>query len=534
MSALNNSLMKSSYKDKNGEGDMRGKALCFILWFVRSLLVLLAIYGSAESLRNHVEDEIVLLPTEEELHQLEEHVPKVVLVRPNKLGAERSRRHNSLNSVDATAEDEFVMELVTGKEAVNNMGDNPHLPPFVDNSQLPSFPPIANQGSLSSCVAWATTYYQGSHEIGLLNGKNNKNSLNDVLSPKWTYTFINGGMDTGSSVFAAYELLSMQGAPSIVNFPNDNDFLAWDVNPQDWISALRNRMTNYQAIPGLGGDGPQNLTAIKNTLNNGHIVTFATYIDSWVYTKIGQDPENPNSPYEGQDAAVWMNGRGGGHLTTIVGYNDDLWIDVNRNGQVDPGERGAFLVANSWGPSWGNSGFIWISYDAFLAKSAVENGPNHGRVAAGEPINSYVLASVPKAANYSPTLIAEFTLMQNARNEILVKVGVSELNEMAPSKYFTIPALSNQGGSYDFDGKKSTHPDIATFVVDLTDLMKSFAKQRFYLSVTDSATGNPTTLNSFFLIDLMHDKKVGSPISPMMYDHSTGINYIDYDLSTGM
>lgn len=499
------------------------KIMCCGLWIFRSLLVLLAIYASPKNLQSPAGDRILFLPTEEELHHLEEHVPKVIIVKPNKLGAERARKH--LEEQGQTHP--IGMPALSHEE----MASNASLPSFIDNSKLPSFPPIASQGELASCVAWASTYYQASHEIGLLNGHNNQNSLEHVLSPKWTYTFINGGMNNGSPIFAAYELLSIQGAPSIVNFPSDNDFRAWNLNPQDWISALHNRMTNYQAIPGLGGYDPQNLNAIKNVLNNGHVVTFGTYIDSWVYTKIGHDPEDPNSSYEGQHAAIWMNGRTGGHLMTIVGYHDHLWIDVNGNGQVDPGERGAFLVANSWGPWWGNAGFIWISYDAFLAHSAVASGPNQGRVPAGEPINSYVISSVPKAAGYSPALISEFTLTQTVRNEIIVKMGISEITEMVPTKYLVIPALSNQGGAYDFEGKKSDVPETASFVADLTDLLPPsdmHAKKRYYLSVTDSATGNPTILNSFSLIDIIQNKKITSSISPMIYDNSTGLNYIDY------
>ena len=45
---------------------------------------------------------------------------------------------------------------------------------------------------------------------------------------------------------------------------------------------------------------------------------------------------------------------------TIVGYDDDAWLDVNGNGQRDIGEVGAFKIANSWGSSWGHGGYIWL------------------------------------------------------------------------------------------------------------------------------------------------------------------------------
>jgi hypothetical protein len=41
----------------------------------------------------------------------------------------------------------------------------------------------------------------------------------------------------------------------------------------------------------------------------------------------------------------------GGHAMCVVGYDDD---------------RGAFELINSWGRKWGNGGFIWVSYKAFV------------------------------------------------------------------------------------------------------------------------------------------------------------------------
>ncbi len=56
---------------------------------------------------------------------------------------------------------------------------------------------------------------------------------------------------------------------------------------------------------------------------------------------------------------------------TIVGYNDNIWIDINSNGKVDDGEKGAFKIANSHGPDYANNGFVWMAYDALNKKSSV-------------------------------------------------------------------------------------------------------------------------------------------------------------------
>ena len=45
---------------------------------------------------------------------------------------------------------------------------------------------------------------------------------------------------------------------------------------------------------------------------------------------------------------------------TLVGYNDNIWVDINHDGKIQTGEKGAFKIANSWGADYegGNNGFI--------------------------------------------------------------------------------------------------------------------------------------------------------------------------------
>ena len=470
----------------------------------------------------------------QEQNYLEDHVHKVIEVLPNDIGLDRISTHLEENNI--SAEDfsisnsalEFNALKTSSKEAAKMIGAASTLPPRVNNSLLPSFPPIGDQGQIGSCVGWGSTYYQATHELGLLNGFNNKTSSTHVLSPKWTYDMINGGQDRGSSVADAYQLLSTNGATTILTSPYDTNYTSWNLNAQDWISAISNRMSPYVLIPGLNG----NLTAIKQALNNGHVLTFATFINSWVFTIIKHDPSNINNFHEGEYACIYMNGQKGGHFMTIVGYDDTLWIDVNGSGSVDSGERGAFLIANSWGSNWGNSGFIWISYDAFLASSAVPNGPRKGRVPAGSYLNSSVISMLPKALNYSPSLYAEFSLSQTRRNQIIAQVGASNTNQSAPASF--VPILNQQGGSLEFDGVGSSTLGTVTFAADLTDLLPSgsTSANRYYLSVADAARGDATTLNSYILVDPIHNRQTRSSELPKIYDNSQGTIYLDYAFQT--
>jgi hypothetical protein len=475
----------------------------------------------------------LITPTKEEWQQIEKTWHRIVKVRPNKIGVARikiEREKNGLAPMEIPAAQTHEEEFYFGSKGEEEIGGylTGLLPSQVDNTLLPSFPPIGDQGEEGSCVAWASTYYQATHEIGLLNGMNNKTSNMNVLSPKWTYNMINGGADTGSFIPDAYALLAQSGATTISKFPYDGNYLQWDVNTQDWITAMSFRTGVAKYIPGLGGGAPQNLAEIKQALNNGHILTVATYADSWVMTTIQANPASANG-YVGQQAISWVNGMDGGHFITIVGYDDNVWIDVNGNGQVDPGETGAFLLANSWGTGWGNQGLIWVSYDAFLGTSAVPNGPSLERVPFADGTNSTAVFNTAKAHNYSPSLIAEFSVSQTQRNQMKVSAGISSTMQNSPVKYFGGGMIAYQGGPYAFDGTTAINPESATFAIDLSDLALAYpSDERFYLMVNDNTSGDPTTLNSFTLVDFIHGQTVSYDQVPQSVDNGKITDHIDY------
>src|SRR6478735_10967217 len=70
------------------------------------------------------------------------------------------------------------------------------LPRAVDNSALPAFPEIRDQGVLDTCVPFAVGYYQYTYALGRLAGWDNKNASNIAkVSPKWLYKLVNNGGD---------------------------------------------------------------------------------------------------------------------------------------------------------------------------------------------------------------------------------------------------------------------------------------------------------------------------------------------------
>lgn len=55
------------------------------------------------------------------------------------------------------------------------------------------------------------------------------------------------------------------------------------------------------------------------------------------------------------------------HAVLIIGWDDDHDKNLFDTGYGIPPNDGAFLVKNSWGTTWGDSGYFWISYEDYYA-----------------------------------------------------------------------------------------------------------------------------------------------------------------------
>ncbi|HEY5960326.1 MAG TPA: C1 family peptidase, partial [Polyangiaceae bacterium] len=369
------------------------------------------------------------------------------------------------------------------------------LPTSVDNSKEKSFPEIRNQGGLNSCEAFAIGYYQATYEIGRLAGWDNKSASSTnatKISPKWFYNMNNRGANEGTSNGQHYDLLVESGALTWADFPYDGDpnnslnFRQWPLGTTLWSKALRFKGLSYTSV--MAPTDAASMQTVKSLLVNGRVLTFDTNIDPWRFDHLDNDPSTSlDDAFANQWVATWLDGStpGGGHAMTIVGYDDNVWIDLDNDNRVDAAEKGAFKIANSWGQDWdhGNAGFVWLSYDALGVTSQIlDPALQPDRM---QPM--YSLNTVIVRSNYQPNLTAEFTLNMLDRNESM-SVSVSEPDK-ADSFINWFPRAFSQGGAYAFDGTARTTPMSATFVLDLTEVAPSYGDSKYGLTLSNFGAG---------------------------------------------
>jgi len=210
---------------------------------------------------------------------------------------------------------------------------------FPESHDLSSLlPRVGSQGNQGSCVAWAAGYYLKSFQENLEDFNNGVFIMDNNMSPAFVYNQIKiGSCDSGSQIPDALDLILSTGIVTWEEMPyNANECSTLPTAEQN-ILAIENKISSFFYL-----NGDILFEQTKAFLLDNKPVVIAISIDNDFF-----------GVFEGNGDAVYRNFDkvDGAHAMLVVGYDDT---------------KNAFKVVNSWGRNWGNDGFIWIDYKAFL------------------------------------------------------------------------------------------------------------------------------------------------------------------------
>lgn len=283
------------------------------------------------------------------------------------------------------ANDEVIKDeaaITTKKRSLKKFSMKENFPASVDLSKEKYFPPVGDQHSIGACVGFADVYYEFTYEYCRANDLAAKDG--NIMSTAFVYnqlkhyykdTVKNKESQGGINDIPANEILKREGTPFVKdadfeNYGREEDNSTYFPDKEIWKKASHHRANGYKFLEVKGpvtGPKDSDLDEVKSYLNQGHVLTFTSLV---TYNDDGIIPEGSAHAGEWIRLETYEGEKAGCHKMTIVGYDDDVYFDINGNGTIEDSERGAFKIANSWGKSWGNNGFFWYSYDSLNAESA--------------------------------------------------------------------------------------------------------------------------------------------------------------------
>lgn len=241
---------------------------------------------------------------------------------------------------DLNTSSDSVVVMMDGAKGLKASAAPP--PPSVDLRKYCS--PIVHQGEIGSCTAHAAVaLVEYFHKRTLRQNFNGSR----LFLYKVTRNLLGWKGDQGAYLRSVMKALRLIGVPPENYYPYVP--AQYDVEPPAFCYSLAQ---NFQATKYFRHDPPGTpfdkvLADVKKHLAAGFPCMFGFSVYSSIY-----NATTGSIPYPaGGDSMV------GGHAVTAVGYDDSVKI-----GSL----TGGLLIRNSWGTSWGLSGYGYLPYQYVL------------------------------------------------------------------------------------------------------------------------------------------------------------------------
>jgi len=205
-----------------------------------------------------------------------------------------------------------------------------NIPNSIDLRDVPTMPPVFNQGDIGSCTAQAFCAAFAFEHLEFMGSRLFLYYNERILDN-------NVAIDSGATLTDGIKSLQTHGLCPESEWPYIEEEFATKPPDSCYVSALKHKAIKVYNVP-------KNLKAMQATLASGMPFVGGIKIFSSFESKAVSGTGRVSMP-KPKDKYL------GGHAILICGYNNT---------------KKHWIVRNSWGPLWGDKGYFYLPYKYLL------------------------------------------------------------------------------------------------------------------------------------------------------------------------